>query len=97
MPQQRGGQRMHIKSDVAAEDGPSTALLKFMEAHVTWSLAPCPNVIMCPVFDKAPYGFEAPKGWQGIRELARAPGGCTGWAPAAEPASCTSGMGRVAL
>lgn len=39
---------MHIKSDVAAEDGPSTALLKFMEA---------------------PYGFEAPKGWQGIREL----------------------------
>ena len=35
MPQQRGGQRMHIKSDVAAEDGPSTALLKFMEAHVT--------------------------------------------------------------
>ncbi|CAE7861948.1 ODA1, partial [Symbiodinium sp. KB8] len=54
---------MHIKSDVAAEDGPSTALLKFMEA---------------------PYGFEAPKGWQGIRELARAPGGCTGWAPAAE-------------
>jgi len=39
---------MHIKSDVAAEDGPSTALLKFMEA---------------------PHGFEAPKGWQGIREL----------------------------
>ena len=38
MPQQRG-QRMHIKSDVAAEDGPSTALLKFMEAHVTGGLA----------------------------------------------------------
>ncbi|CAE7560090.1 cya [Symbiodinium pilosum] len=39
---------MHIKSQVAKEDGPSTALLKFMEV---------------------PYGFEAPKGWQGIREL----------------------------
>ena len=63
---------MHIKSEVAHEDGPSTALLKFMEAKQTvTSRAGVEGAKLG--FEQAPYGFEAPKGWQGIRELAGSP------------------------